>query len=269
MKNLNPPEMDSTNLWTSIVNRKNLASRGKLLEKKALVEERYKFYHLNSTNLDAMCSLGWSEETKELLISCYGNNVSFSDAKKELLFNVMKCPYCTINRPNTLDHYFDKADYPEYSVFLPNLVPCCSECNTAKGTSVFDIYKKRKYIHFYFDKIPDYQFVFVEFSFESDKNIPKVNIRLVFQTNTPDTIRIQKHFSELQLFHKIKDSISDKLPTIIREISMLKQQSELTEIKYLLNTRYDSLKSTQGANYWETCLYKGILNSPDFIERCP
>ena len=268
MKTLNPPAGDSTTLWTNIVNKKNLDPRKKLLAKKTLIEGRYEFYQSHAANLDAMCSLDWSkeEEIKELLISCFGNNVSFTDAKKALFSNVTKCPYCTINRPNTLDHYFDKADYPEYSVFLPNLIPCCSECNTAKGTKIFDILKTRKYIHFYFDTIPNYQFLFVKFSFNSDETIPKINIHLNFQTITPDTVRIEKHFSELQLSQKIKDSVSDKLTTIIEEISLLKGIG-LTEIKHLLNIRYSSLAKTQGLNYWETCLYEGILNSPDFIER--
>ena len=74
-------------------------------------------------------------------------------------------------------------------------------------------------------------------------------------------IKFQKN-----LFQKIKDSVSDKLPTIIEEISLFKGK-ELTEIKDLLNIRYSSLVKTQGLNYWETCLYEGILNSPDFIER--
>ena len=268
MKTLTPPTSNSTTLWTSIVDKKNIVPRKKLKAKKDLIEERYKFYQTNSTNLDVMSALDWSkeEEIKELLISCFGNNVSFTDAKKALFSNVTKCPYCTINRPNTLDHYFDKADYPEFSVFLPNLIPCCSECNTAKGTKIFDACNSRKYIHFYFDTIPSYQFLFIKLSFDSDENIPQIDVRLVFQTTTSDTMRIEKHFSELKLSEKIKDSVSDKLTTIIKEISLLKEVG-LSEIKQLLNIRYSSLAKTQGPNYWETCLYEGILNSPDFIER--
>lgn len=268
MKTLNPPTGDSTTLWTNIVNKKNLDSRKKLLAKKTLIEGRYRFYQSHAAKLDAMCSLDWSkeEEIKELLISCFGNNVSFTDAKKALFSNVTKCPYCTINRPNTLDHYFDKADYPEFSVFLPNLIPCCSECNTAKGTKIFDTVKTRKYIHFYFDPIPSYQFLFVNFTFDSNSAIPKININLDFQEVTPDTSRIEKHFMELNLFQKIKDSISDKLPTVIAEISLYKGKPH-SEVRNVLNLRYDSLVRTKGLNYWETCMFSGILNSSDFIVK--
>ena len=86
MKTLNPPTCDSTTLWTNIVNKKNLDPRKKLLAKKTLIEGRYEFYQSHATNLDAMCSLDWSkeEEIKELLISCFGKNVSFKNAKKEM-----------------------------------------------------------------------------------------------------------------------------------------------------------------------------------------
>ena len=268
MKPLNPPTSDSISLWTNIVNKKNLDRRRKLQAKRSLIEERYGFYQSNTSNLDVMCTLDWSEEKeiKELLISCFGKNVSFKNAKKELLSNITKCPYCTINRPNTLDHYFDKDDYPEYSVFLPNLIPCCSECNTAKGTKLFDTVKSRKYIHFYFDPIPSYQFLFVNFTFDSNAAIPKINVNLDFQEVTPDTSRMEKHFLELNLFQKIKDSISDKLPTVIAEISLYKGKPH-SDVRNVLSLRYDSLVRTKGLNYWETCMFGGILNSPDFIVK--
>ena len=52
-----------------------------------------------------------------------------SSAAFRRLQDVAKCPYCLLNTPNTLDHYFDKSDYPDYSVYTPNLVPCCSIFN--------------------------------------------------------------------------------------------------------------------------------------------
>ena len=268
MKTLTLPTENSIALWTSIVQKKNSKRRAKLLAKKSVIEERYEIYQSSSSNLDMMNALDWSkeEDIKDLLIGCFGDNVSFVTARKSLLLNVKKCPYCTINRPNTLDHYFDKADYPEYSVFLPNLIPCCSECNTAKSTKLFDPLKKRKYIHFYYDRIPSYQFLFVDFAFDSDKSIPKINIYLAFQTITADTERIEKHFSELNLFQKIKESISDRLPTIIAEILAFKG-TDPSEIRQVLSIRYNSLVKTQGINYWETCMLGGILNSQIFIDK--
>lgn len=96
--------------------------------------ERYVFYQSHYESLEEITPLDtqfW-ENIKEDLHSCYGNNVAFSRARKKLLSSAPKCPYCLLNRPNTLDHYFDKSDYPEYSVFAPNLIYFIAE---TKGNS--------------------------------------------------------------------------------------------------------------------------------------
>jgi hypothetical protein len=47
------------------------------------------------------------------------------------------CPFCGgIGQAKNLDHYLPKAHYPAYSVSPENLVPCCRDCNTGKGSSV-------------------------------------------------------------------------------------------------------------------------------------
>ena len=268
MKKLPLPTQDSITLWTDVVNNKHLEARQKLLLKKNLVQERYALYSSQIHDLDQLSALDWENdlETRALLISCFGNNVNFVSAKKAIFSNVSKCPYCTINRPNTLDHYFDKADYPEYAVYLPNLIPCCSECNSQKGTALFDPYHKRKYIHFYYDNIPDYQFLFVHLSFKPQEAIPKVELSLNFQDDTPNTVRIANHFLELNLLKKIKEQINDKLPTIITEISTYHENPNF-DAKKIINIRYASLVSTHGVNYWEACMLNGILSSSDFWEK--
>ncbi|MGL5254580.1 MAG: HNH endonuclease [Brevinema sp.] len=46
-----------------------------------------------------------------------------------------KCPYCEVNLSTTIDHVLAKTNYPEFSIFWLNLVPCCSDCNHNKGTT--------------------------------------------------------------------------------------------------------------------------------------
>ena len=42
----------------------------------------------------------------------------------------------------TLDHFFPKSDFPEQALDIENLLPCCSQCNTQKGSHVNQDHKE-------------------------------------------------------------------------------------------------------------------------------
>ncbi|WP_461811365.1 hypothetical protein [Faecalimonas sp.] len=274
MRNITYPEIDNIDLWDKIVSRKHQPARGKLLALRDKVNDRYKFYENHFTDLDKIIPLPkseWNDSEKEL-ISCYGDNVEFKKAR-HLLFEKLsvtqktKCPYCMLSRPNTLEHYFDKDDYPEFSVYIPNLVPCCSECNSDKSTTVFNSKKERNYIHFYHDSLPEKQFLFVRFSFIEPDAVPLVDILLKFSKETYCSRLIRSHFSNLSLLSKYKSSILDRIAPIIEEIQVNHQMGmSKRNITESLHIRLDSLAKHYGNNYWETCVYEGILNSSGFLD---
>lgn len=41
------------------------------------------------------------------------------------------CPYCGLQKNVTSDHYLPQAHFPQYAVFSRNLVPSCSDCQSA------------------------------------------------------------------------------------------------------------------------------------------
>ena len=55
----------------------------------------------------------------------------------------------------------------------------CSECNNIKGTAVFDDEMNRKYMHFYLDCIPEYQFLFVRFESGTEETVPQITTFLI------------------------------------------------------------------------------------------
>lgn len=61
------------------------------------------------------------------------------------------CPFCAgLGQVRTLDHYLPKANFPAYSVSPANLVPCCRDCNTGKG-STFGATQGAQTLHPYFE----------------------------------------------------------------------------------------------------------------------
>lgn len=269
MLRLTFPPIDNVALWDAIVSNKTHAKRDMLLLVRQQVIDRYSYYQEHFYSLDEILPLeqtAWTD-VKDELISCYGKNLAFQRAKKRIFEGKAKCPYCMLNRPNTLDHYFDKSDYPEYAVFVPNLIPCCSECNTNKGTDVFDDERRRKYVHFYLDCIPEYQFLFVRFKAETEESVPKITTFLSFRDNEPARREIESHYQNLGLNYKYQVTIADRLSTILDEFQLSKEQGlTLNDLKTSISIRHKSCAKRYGYNYWEACMYEGILSSPNFME---
>lgn len=78
-----------------------------------------------------------------LTVTLYENHLDRKAVYDALGIKV--CPYCNRSYVSYIkehqafqfDHFFNKSDYPILSVSLYNLIPCCSSCNTYKGTNDF------------------------------------------------------------------------------------------------------------------------------------
>ena len=266
---LSLPEIDNIQLLDDIISNKKTDRREKLQHYRRQVIDRYTFFESHFNALDEikpLDSTAW-HEVKDDLHSCFGNNVAFNQAKAKIFSGITRCPYCTLNRPNTLDHYFDKSEYPEFVVYSPNLIPCCSECNSIKGTGLFDDVGARQFIHFYLDEIPEFQFLFVRFYIESDEQIPQVVVSLHFEESQENEKHIEAHYSKLNLLRKYRDTIIGRIPSVLDEFRMAKECGIKTDsLKEMIMIRFQSLSKNYGCNYWETCMYEGILNSDGFLD---
>lgn len=76
------------------------------------------------------------------------------------------CPYCGNKIVEDLDHYIPRAEMPEYSVHLLNLIPLCHKCNKDKHDGWLDSQGRRVFFNAYFDTMPDIKtFLFVNIDF--------------------------------------------------------------------------------------------------------
>ena len=99
-------------------------NRGKMLGIEAFIFKRYDLY-LNCKNyLEKINQKNVMDEETELLIrDSYKSSKVFASVKKRIQDNLPlgvkgKCPFCMISEPNTLEHYFPEAKYPEYIILF-------------------------------------------------------------------------------------------------------------------------------------------------------
>lgn len=179
------------------------------------------------------------------------------------------CPFCSEpGRPNTLDHYLPKSEYPEYSILSKNLVPMCDICqgSDAKGSKVLDSNDKRMFLHPYYDEIKGLEILVLEICPPYEKG---TNFRLKVNSSIDDG-ELKKlcvrHVEELNIDKRYREYFSSqyvRLKKLVR--MMLSEGMSSNKIKNELISFYRERLIT-GINYWDTIFYKSILSNNDLLE---
>lgn len=270
MIKLTPLSIDEEDEFEKIANSKQLKRRTLLISNKKLIFKDYKNYEANKTNLEKVhpdSRIG--EDLKNALIKCYEQGKVVGKLKNDIFENMplairAKCPYCMISAPDTIEHYLDKSKYPEFSIYSGNLIPCCSQCNRLKGTKLLDKKGTRKFIHFYYDELPSYNFLKIEVDLKGGKPIIG-NIFLDFTSINSINSIINNHFLELKLIDRYREQLNEPLSSFYYELQLYRDY-QIGSITKILEIKIKALEKEHGANYWMACLYRGILNNSDLIK---
>lgn len=251
------------------------------------IEKAFTDYHSASATA-SWCSLPrafWGKPqaivvgslTKEQLTDLYTNYmVATAGAARNAYDDIMvaadgKCPFCGgIGQVHTLDHYLPKAIFPLFSVLPANLIPCCRDCNSGKGSS-FGTQVGEQSLHPYVDDVKFFQERWIVALVE--RTTP---LTLHFQCSPPqhwsavDRARASSHFTDYKLAKRFRIQAGAELAKVVdsrkgslRSLSPQDFRANLTEgansAGYDLNgwnrTMYDALANTS----W---FYNADLNLP-------
>lgn len=285
MKQLSVPNIDSEALYDDIaknkIKRNPICSKcnkdhcdscvegnsGQMLFVKNDIFDRYKFYEAHKHDLNNIKEVNLlSDNQTDVLKKSYKKSKVFQKSRQIILHNLpdksmIRCPYCGLSMSYTLDHYFPESTYPEYILYVPNLIPCCSHCNTVKNKKLFKN-NERLFIHFYYDPIPSYQFL--KAKFRVDNNIPTISFYLEFDEENEINNVIQHHFDELSLIEQYKESYNEILTEICNQaILYLRQGNTLNGFKRILSELTELNKEKFGVNYYKNVIYDAVCNNAD------
>ncbi len=262
-------KMKDKDSLAKIIQSKRMPARGILKNIETAICKDYYTYLYKRHQLETMVPdslIGAGE--KKLLNDAYKSGKEIDLVKAKIINNMPsaikeKCPYCMLSEPGTYDHYLGKGEFPEFSVFSKNLIPCCSKCNGLKGEKFLSKNGKRMFISFYFDPLPPNPFLIVDV--DIDKNVPYIK-KIHIESTTGDCIDdvIKTHFKELNLFDRYRDAMSNRLSVLVDKLGV-GEYSRLELISVLEREVY-SLEKMYGKHYWECCLYRGIMDSDAVID---
>jgi len=262
-----PPFIDYHN---EIVQKRNNPAKRRLNAIRLQISGAFDEYAQRLAN-DSLARIGPLKVAKQVkghLIYCY------KAERDDLYFKIKNmqsdelksiCQYCGIGEPTTLDHFIPQAEFPEFSIFLLNLVLACAHCNNMKlgagrenGSTLF--------IHLYHDEIELNQFLFCNIVRTNNGFVPL--FRLTNNGAIPKSLflRIKEHFRRLELLKRFRDQ-SNACISGVRDAILLKYFIFTRRQKRrLLHQQVLLMRRQYGLNNWRTALHEGLAASNEFLD---
>lgn len=176
-----------------------------------------------------------------------------------------RCPYCSHNYPKTIDHYLPKAEFPEFSIFPYNLVPCCWDCNHSKSTKLASVITDQ-YIHPYYDNVPSTSWL------RADVLFPLNSPTIIFFTFDKQGIidpnmlsRIEKQFADLEIGKLYSIQASNELSGIEFNLQQIFDAGGAEQVKDYLSDLSHSWNEEK-LNCWQSAFYDCLASSVQFCE---
>ena len=182
-----------------------------------------------------------------------------------------KCPYCGgVGRPRNLDHYLPKAEYPQFSVHLNNLVPSCRDCNMESKGNYYASSLSEQILHPYLDS--DHYFC-EQWLFA--RHVPGEHLEpgvIEYFVQAPEhwdqfhKLRVQSHFKAFHLSKRYSIEASVSLAVYTNIIASLSQTIDFAQAKEL--TLNAIIENASFVNHWERvmCLTLMDVREQDFLK---
>jgi len=272
MYNLDVPDVDDMSLFDTCIAVKPRALRQSFDSVRAEVQAAYDDYEVRA-NFDLLVGtasiLPFADglPTEPNFRQLYAGQVldkrgPARSVYDKILLAARRCPFCSHNKPRSLDHFLPKETFAEYSIFSKNLVPCCRDCNSEKHTKV--ISADEQFLHPYFDQIGDDTWLecFLDYTDGAPAYCFYVDMSAVGISGAV-LAKLQYQFCKLGLNDIYSTKAIDEVEGQLRYLRRLHQTGGTDEVWEFLAEQATS-KTDNNANSWQSALYRGLVSDPEF-----
>lgn len=169
-----------------------------------------------------------------------------------------QCPFCGHRNVSTLDHSLPKAQHPALAVTPIGLIPCCKDCNHAKGSLVLGSIEDQL-LNAYYDDVSDERWLYAEIVQGSP---PGAKFYVETPENMADVIasRIANHFSSLELAKLYASQAGRQLQNMKGALAEIYDASGIAAVRQDLERRAESFAAIS-LNSWEGALLEAAASS--------
>lgn len=264
-------DVDDTQVLDDITDAKRGQRKVRLKAARPAVLDAYGRYDDAVPEVGHLAHAALTEQQKEALNHAFNvETAPMTKLRGGILkrTSVARCPFCGIGESSTLDHYLPKEQYPEYSVFPPNLVPCCSPCNTCKRDKILDDDTDvRLFVHPHFDQIPLTLFLAVDLDLQVNAIILTFRITRPIGMALATFQHLQAHFRLLKLADRYQRMALEHMGgqyRVLKRTYGLGEDAERVSNELTLDAQ--DFEARYGKNYWLAVLYKALAEHDDFCD---
>lgn len=264
MKRLKPKEIGVDSDYDAVISGRSESDQRRLRRAKPAVLCRQREYINKKQQLESLDPSPYAAPTvaRESLQSCYVRNKSEVASLIQSILDLqdksslLYCPMCSINEPDTIDHYAPRDLYPEFSVFAPNLVPCCSKCNRRKSN--LNVSPVRNVLSAYYDKVIGYQFLYCKINADRNLYIPNYYLRRCRGISVAEIELVQRHFARFGLLRSYEEKAAARLVVEMESVNELVRTIGPDQTAEHVLRRSKRMADIHGKNHWESVLLKEI-----------
>jgi 5-methylcytosine-specific restriction endonuclease McrA len=275
MKNLTVYPGDSFAIFEAALGRKEDSDNKTLLTNSLeTIRARYDVYnqHYDNNTLERIIEDPNITVFSQYLETFYG----YDNAAGKIIRNAIennqhrqiryRCPYCTFNLHDSLDHIIPQTEFPEFAIHSRNLIPCCTDCNRRKQADWRQGIGGKLLLNLYRDTVADVQYLFVDIFLDADGEIDfQFLIRKPVDIDPDLWVLIERHYTRLDLRRRMHNVSITALTELLNTAKNFLGNG-LTRAQFeeqTINTEQDNRRYF-GVNHWKSVLHQALVLNQDF-----
>jgi 5-methylcytosine-specific restriction endonuclease McrA len=174
------------------------------------------------------------------------------------------CPYCSLDSTYQLDHFLPKSQYPEFSLYGPNLLPICGRCNQIKSKSIATNAGQRIFV------IPsDDLFLREDLLLARLVMEPVPRFTFLVDPAAPLTegerAQVKRHFDRLQLASRYRRRANALLKPLKTAVEKGGRRERIA--RKVILSGFRAAVSSGPNNGWELAMYRAIIRERHDFKR--
>lgn len=203
-------------------------------------------------------------ETKEAFKDAHWNAVRAQNGDVDLI-----CPICGVNDCYHLDHYIPREKMPEFSVFTPNLIPLCYDCNEEKKAAWLNGNNERIIFNAFYDEVPIKPLCDCEIDID-ETGQPRASLKPSAQLDLNNAVdrRVLTTIEQLKLLSRWQKKCDARFRAAV---SLMKRQYKYNARKELndywediCSMLHENVNEATVSTFIDVAIYEAIINSVKF-----